>query len=62
MLYLVINPYGETVGRFLSIDRAIEYLKERNDNSFIQEMTFEEYEEMIKNFFKNVWQIIINRL
>ncbi len=54
MLYLVINPYGETVGRFLSIDRAIEYLKERNDNSFIQEMTFEEYEEMIKNFFKNV--------
>lgn len=53
MLYLVINPCGETVGRFLSINRAIKYLKERNDNSFIQEMTFERYEEMVRNFFKN---------
>lgn len=53
MLYLVINPYGETVGRFRSVNRAIQYLKERNDDSFIQEMTSEKYEEMKRNFFKN---------
>ena len=53
MLYLVIDSYGEMVGRFKSKDRALAYLKERNDDSVLAEITYEEYEEMRKKFLKN---------
>lgn len=53
MLYLVINSYGEIVGRFRSLNRAIAYQKERNDDSSIKIITFEEYEEMKQNFLKS---------
>ena len=53
MLYLVLDPCGEIVGRFLSLNRATAYQKERNDDSSIKTVTFEEYEEMRKNFLKS---------
>lgn len=53
MLYLVINEFNEIVGRFKDLNRAINYLKERNDNSIIKEITFKQYEEMKKNSLKN---------
>ena len=56
MLYLVINEFDEIVGRFKDLNRAMNYLKERNDNSIIKEVTFKQYEEMKKNFLKNYWQ------
>lgn len=53
MLYLVINEFNEIVGRFKDLNRAMNYLKGRNDNSIIKEVTFKQYEEMKKNFLKN---------
>ncbi len=53
MLYLVLDPYDEIVGRFLSLDRAVAYRRERNDGSSIKAVTFEEYEEMKRNFLKS---------
>ena len=58
MLYLVLDSCGEVVGRFRSLNRAIAYQKERNDGSSIQTVTFEEYEEMKRNFLKSAWQSI----
>ena len=56
MYYLVYNEFNEIVGRFKSEKRAIEYLIERNDESYIKKVTYTEYLEMKKKYLKNYWQ------
>ena len=56
MLYLVYNEFNEIVGRFKTEKRAIEYLIERNDESYIKKITYTEYLEMKKKYLKNAWQ------
>ncbi len=53
MLYLVYNEFNEIVGRFKTEKRAIEYLIERNDESYIKKITYTEYLEMKKKYLKN---------
>lgn len=55
MFYLIINNENEIIGRFISLNRALRYLEERNDvqEVTLQTVTAEEYEKMRKNFLKS---------
>lgn len=46
MFYLIINNENEIVKRFISLNRALMFLEEQNDDLILQVVTAEEYEEM----------------